>query len=253
MFGEYLEFHLQNQSFFTTNLLITLRLIKDLKQKRLYTQNCQDSCLLDLYRNLPLESICNFPMKGGFIAKCWITATATKVLLKPWQSLKGFLLGLQPITCQAAPVPSTALRTEPPTILHLFQPQQRVRKPWEPQVSPTLTYPPPPNHTFCPHIWLPRIKWQCKRPVKKSIRSSLPFSYSEHWCTWWAGNRHERLLFAITTLCSGSLTKIWNSQERANLHLTEQTLPYHLGSLSNKQLGNRHFFSVPLKVDILIL
>ena len=76
-------------SFFTTNLLITLRLIKDLKQKRLYTQNSQETCLLDLYRDMSLESICNFPVKGGFIAKCWITATATEVMWKTWQSLKG--------------------------------------------------------------------------------------------------------------------------------------------------------------------
>ena len=164
--------------------------------------------------------------------------------------------GLQPIICQAAPVPSTAPSTETPAILHScsgwLQPHQGVRKPQEPQVSPALTSPPP-NHAFCSHIWLPRIKRQCKKPLKKSIKTSLPFSYSEHWCTWWAGNRHERLLFAITAVSGGGLTKIQNSQERTNLHLTEQTLPYHLGSLSNKQLGNRHFFNVPLKVNTLIL
>lgn len=125
----------------------------------------------------------------------------------------------------------------PPIILHSCSSYTRgVRKPREPQVRPTLTSPPHHHHAFCVYVWSLRIKRQCKRLLKRVLKSSLPFSYSEYWCTWWAGYRHERMAFAITALCGGGLTGIQNSQERANLHLTGQTLPYHLGSVDLPQI-----------------
>lgn len=134
-----------NEIIFTTNLLITSRLIKDLKQKRLYTQNSQENHLPDLYRDLSLESIC----------KCCITATETKVLLKPWQSLREPLPRCSPSPAGCAGAQQHPQHRDTHHFTLLPQSQQRVRKPWEPQMGPTPTYPPPP-HAFCLHVWMKR-------------------------------------------------------------------------------------------------
>lgn len=135
-------------SSFTTNLLIKLRLIKDLVQKK--KKNSQDTCLPGLYRVLQTESVCNFPVKQDFIGKCWTTATATKVLLKPWRSLKGFLPGLQSIILPGCS--GTQHHSKPRDLGHftlLLQLHQGVRKPWQPQVSPAWMHFPP-NRAFSP-------------------------------------------------------------------------------------------------------
>lgn len=145
--------------------------------------------LLTLVARINLQ----LPRERGFQCKVLNHCNSNKSHSKTWQNIKG-----------CSPPPARLLQcpaqghSHPPfdTCSSWLWPHQGFRKPKELKVSPSLTCLPP-NHTFFPHIWLHRIKKQCKQCNK----NSLPFSYSKYWCTWWDGNRLGMLLLATITLC----------------------------------------------------